>query len=201
MKKIKLFFVCFVFSVPFSIFAQEANAELETSQAFITDDLFVYMHAGSGNNYRILGTVIAGTQIKLTGLSQNEYTQILDEKNRLTWIESKYVSEKPGLRFVVAELNAQLADATERNKQLDSQLNNARANITDTNTQSAQLNNEIATLKNQLASTKSKLKTQDTDIQKQWFFNGAIVLGLGLVLGLILPRLGGRKRSNVDNWK
>jgi SH3 domain protein len=201
MKKIKLFFVCFVFSMPFSIFAQEANAELETSQAFITDDLFVYMHAGSGNNYRILGTVNAGTQIKLTGLSQNEYTQILDDKNRLTWIESKYVSDKPGLRFVVAELNAQLADATERNKQLDSQLNNARVNITDTNTQSAQLNNEIATLKNQLASTKSKLKTQDTDIQKQWFFNGAIVLGLGLVLGLILPRLGGRKRSNVDNWK
>ncbi len=197
---IKLFSLSlFAFSI--QVLSYEEQSTQETSQAFITDELFVYMHAGSGNNYRILGTVNAGTQIKVTGLEQNNYSQIIDDKNKITWVESKYVTDQPGLRFVVAELNAQLAGATELNNQLDSQLNHVKETVSNLNDSSSQLNNEIATLKNQLATTKSKLKTQDTDIQKQWFFTGAIVLGIGLALGLILPRLSSRRRGNMDNWK
>ncbi|MCJ8319084.1 MAG: TIGR04211 family SH3 domain-containing protein [Colwellia sp.] len=192
-------FILFTFALP--LFAAQELAP-KAEQAYITDELFVYMHAGSGNNYRIVGTTNAGSQIKLTGLSENNYTQIVDENNKKTWIESKYITEQAGLRFVVAELNAQLAAATELNSQLDSQLNNVKANTSNLNDKNGQLNTEIATLKNQLATSQSKLKTQDTDVQKQWFFTGAIVLAIGLVLGLVIPRLGGRRRGgNMDNWK
>lgn len=195
-----------LFIVSFLSFGQMAYSAEEstpqTSQAFIIDDLFIYMHSGAGNQYRILGTLNAGTQIQLTGVSRNDYSQMIDDKGRETWVETKYITEQPGLRFVVAELNAQLAESTDLNNQLDSQLNNAKENITNLNENSSKLNNEIATLKNQLASTQAKIKTQDTDMQKQWFFTGAIVLGIGLILGLILPRLGGSRRtSNIDNWK
>jgi len=193
-----------LFTLTFPIFAVQVVAQEVTpkvEQAFITDELFIYMLAGSGKNYRILGTINAGSQIKLTGLSENNYTQIIDENDKKTWIESKYIVEQPGLRFVVAELNAQLAGATELNSQLDSQLNNVKANISNLNDKNSQLNTEIATLKNQLATSQSKLKTQDTDVQKQWFFTGAIVLGIGLILGLVIPRLGGRRRGNMDSWK
>jgi len=209
LKKLSSFalYSCLGLSLSFTMLltahAEQENTQTsaEVSQGFITDDLFIYMLAGSGTKYKILGSVTAGSEIKLTGVIQNEYTQIIDDKNRTAWIESKYVSEKPGLRFVVAELNAQLATATELNSQLDSQLNNIKATMTNMHDKSSQLNNEIAALKNQLATTTSKLKTQDTDIQKQWFFNGAIVLGIGLILGLLLPRLGGKRKSSVDNWK
>ena len=206
-KRVVQLFSLSLFTISLSSYSYEEqqttaqSTPSETSQAFITDELFVYMHAGSGNNYRILGTINSGSQVKVTGLAQNDYSQILDEKNRLTWVESKYLTDQPGLRFVVAELNAQLASATELNNQLDSQLNNVKETVSNLNDSSSQLNNEIATLKNQLATTQSKLKTQDTDIQKQWFFTGAVVLGIGLILGLILPRLGGRRKGNMDNWK
>lgn len=213
LKKLSSFvvFACFGLSLsltvqlPAQAEQEESNtapiAQVEVTQGFISDELFIYMLAGSGKNYRILGTVTAGAEIKLTGIVQNDYTQIINEKNRTAWVETKYISKKPGLRFVVAELNAQIATATDLNKQLDSQLNNVKASMTNMNDKSSQLNNEIAALKNQLASTKAKLKTQDTDIQKQWFFNGAIVLGIGLILGLVLPRLGGKRKSSIDNWK
>jgi SH3 domain protein len=45
------------------------------------------------------------------------------------------------------------------------------------------------------------LKDQDTNIKKEWFFNGAIVLVIGLLLGLILPRLAARRKGSMDNWK
>lgn len=173
----------------------------DTSQAYITDELFVYMHAGAGNNYRIVGTINAGSLIRVTGLEQNDYSQVIDEKKRMTWVESKYISQEPGLRFVAAELNAQLASAKDLNKQLDSQLNNTKETVSNLNDSSSQLNNEVAVLKNQLSSTQAKLKTQDTDLQKQWFFTGAIVLAIGLILGLIIPKLGGRRRGSMDNWK
>ena len=188
-------------SLPSFAYEEAQQTSADTTQAFITDELFIYMHAGSGTNYRILGTINAGSEVKLTGLSQNDYTQIINEQNKTTWVESKFITEQVGLRFVVAELNAQLASATDLNSQLDSQLNNIKATVSNLNDNSSLLNSEIATLKNQLASSQSKLKSQDTDIQKQWFFTGAIVLGIGLILGLLLPRLGGRRRGNLDSWK
>ena len=191
--------IVFMLSMPSFAFQDEQNASGDT-QGYISDDLYIYMHAGAGTNYRIVGTINAGSHIKLTGLSEDDYSQIIDDKNKTAWVETKYITEQPGLRFVVAELNAQLAEATDLNAQLDSQLNNVKETVSQLNDNSSQLNNEIATLKNQLASTQMKLKTQDTDVQKQWFFTGAIVLGVGLVLGLILPKLGGRRRGNMDSW-
>ena len=81
------------------------ESSVEVTQGFISDDLFIYMHSGAGNNFRILGSINSGTEIKLTGLTENEYTQIIDNKNRKAWVESKYVSTTPGLRFVIAELS------------------------------------------------------------------------------------------------
>jgi SH3 domain protein len=192
-------FIFVLLSLSYTAFAED-NA-ISGSQGFISDDLFIYVHAGSGKNYRILGTMNAGTEIQLTGLSENGFSQVLNEKGNPVWVEHQYLTKKAGLRFVVAELNAQLARATDLNKQLDSQLNSAKAHVSNLNGDSSLLNNEISALKKQLITTQSKLKTQDTDIQKQWFFTGAIVLGIGLILGLILPRLGGgRKRGSTENW-
>jgi|GEM_PF-84654 len=177
------------------------NLSSDPKQAFIVDELFVYMHAGAGKNYRIVGTINAGSQIKVTGLEKNDYSQLVDETNKITWIATKYITQQPGLRFVAAELNAQLTSATDLNSQLDSQLNSIKETVSNLNDSSSQLNNEVAILKNQLASSQAELKAQDTDVQKQWFFTGAIVLSIGLILGLIIPKLGGRRRGSMDSWK
>ncbi len=178
---------------------QTADDNLQT--AYISDDLFIYMHAGPGNNYRILGSINSGEEVKLTGQASNDYTQIIDNKGRSTWVESKYVSEKPGLRVIIAELNAKLADSEDNSTQVSDELTQANNEISQLNEQTEQLNQKITTLTRELATTQSKLSNQDLDLKKEYCFNGAIVLGIGLLLGLILPRLSLRKKSNMDNWK
>ncbi len=197
MKIIKKLFGYGILLLSLPLFAE--GPEQDKKLGFVTDELFVYMHAGAGNNYRIVGSITAGTQIQLTEQITNDYSQIIDDKNRTGWIETKYLTTKPGLRFVVAELNAQLASSTEDNQKLSRQLQQAKNKINQFSGNNSELNNEMANLKNQLASTEAQLKSQNTDIQKQWFFTGAIVLGIGLILGLLLPKLGGRRRR-VDNW-
>jgi len=191
-RNITLFFVTLL--VAFTTQAQESK------QGFISDDLTIFMHAGPGTNYRILGTINAGTEIGITGKKENEYSEILDDNNRLTWVETKYLTRQPGLRFVVADLNNKLTSGNNYNAQLDGELNGLKNSLNIANQEKESLQVELTQVKQSLQAVQSKLKGQDTEIKKQWFFNGAIVLGIGLVLGLVLPRFFARRRSSMEKW-
>ena len=186
-------------AVSLTSFAQQATPELE--DGFISDELFIYMHSGAGNNYRIVGSINAGSQVKLTGEKLNGYTQIVDDKDRTAWVEDRYVSNKPGLRHVVAELNGQLASTGEQEAQFRTQIAESKKLLTAAQSQNIELTNKITSLESELASAQAKLETQDMDVMKEWFFNGGIVAGLGLLAGLFLPQLFGRRKSAMDSWK
>ena len=199
MKSIKGLFVGLALSLSFPLLAEEAPANL--ASGYISDDLFVYMHSGAGNNYRILGSVNSGVEVKVTGKHENDYSEIIDDKNRNVWVESKYVSLKPGLRFVIAELNEKLANTAASSDNLSDELSAAKNHIEKMTQERITLNNEISQLNKTLTTTQSKLKDQDTNIKKEWFYNGAIVLIIGLLLGLLIPRLTARRKGSMDNWK
>jgi len=200
MKFVKTLFSCLLLLSPFCIQAEEA-APQELTQGFISDELFIYMHSGAGNNFRILGSINSGTEIKLTHVEENDYTQIIDNRGRSVWVESKYVSAKPGLRYIIAELNEKLANVESIGVELDGQLSAANNKTELLDLEQIKLNSEITSLNKELSEVKLKLKDQDMNIKKEWFFNGAIVLAFGLILGLIIPRLIARKKSSMDNWK
>lgn len=199
MTKLRLLFAFAILALSIPVSAQENTTEYK--DGYISDELTIFMHAGPGTNYRILGTVTAGSQVKVTEESDNGYTKIIDERGRNTWVETKHISAKPGLRFVVAELNTQLANKAEAESHLSNNISSLENSLNASEEQNRQLNNRIAELNNDLSTTKAKLKNQDTAMQKEWFFNGAIVLIIGLILGLVLPRLSTRKRASMDSWK
>lgn len=172
----------------------------ENQQGYISDDLTIFMHAGPGTNYRILGTINAGAQIQITGKASNDYSEIIDDKNRITWIETKHITKQPGLRFVVADLNSKLASASDYSAKLDGEINELKSTIALINKEKENLAVELTQAKQQLKQVQSKVKNQDMNILKQYFFYGAIVLGTGLILGLILPRFFSRRRSSLDSW-
>jgi SH3 domain protein len=196
MKKFRHLFALFCLSISSFSFSQESSY----TDGYISDDLFIYMHAGPGTNYRILGTVIAGTQVQVTGESSNDYSEVIDEKGRKTWVETKYVNDKPGIRFAVAELNSQLTNASSTESTLNTELERTKLVLGEVQEKNNQLTNQLTQLNNELSSTKLQLKSQDVDIQKEWFFNGAIVLAIGLILGLLIPLVSSRKRK-ADTWR
>ncbi len=198
MMNIKQTFIALLFFTPLFSFAEEAD--ISTTSGYISEDLIVYMHTGAGKNYRILGTVNSGEKVQLTGETKNDYSEIITDKNRIGWVESKHVSAKPGMRYVIADLNEKLASLQTDKSQLSNQLNEARIEIDTLKSERSDLQNNISALNMDLIETKSQLKNQDTSIKKQWFFNGAIVLGIGLLLGLILPRLSSKRKTSMENW-
>ena len=198
MMNIKQTFVALLLSTSLFSFAEEAN--VSTTPGYISEDLIVYMHTGAGKNYRIQGTVNSGEQVQLTGNTNNDYSEIITDKDRTGWVESKHVSEKPGMRYVIADLNEQLASLQAEKSTVSNQLTDAINEIDTLKSERSDLQNSISALNMDLTQTKSQLKNQDTDIKKQWFFNGAIVLGIGLLFGLILPRLFSKRKAQMENW-
>jgi SH3 domain protein len=204
MKIVKCLFAVFCISSSFVTNAAEETTQIKEENltpVYISDDLFIYMHAGPGNNYRILGTINAGDEVKSPGEAQNGYTKIVDSKNRETWVESKYVSITPGLRSAIAELNSKLANNEDSNQQISGSLEQANSDNFQLNEKNAKLTNQISSLKRELSQTQSQLSNQDLDLKKEYFFNGAIVLFFGLLLGIVIPKLSVRKKASMDNWK
>jgi SH3 domain protein len=191
-------FVAITLSSSLSLSAQAA--ENNYKQGYISDELFIYMHAGPGTNYRILGTVTAGSDVKITGAVENGYSEIIDNKDRATWVESKYVTTQAGLRFVVDKLNEEIATSSNFTSQLDGEVNELKSEVVLLTNDKKELSIELKKLTDTLVQTQAKIKDQDTDIKKQWFFTGALVLGIGLILGLILPKFFARRRGSMDSW-
>ena len=198
MMNIKQTFVALLFFTPLFSLAEEAD--ISATAGYISEDLIVYMHTGAGKNYRIQGTVNSGEKVQLTGNSNNDYSEIITDKDRIGWIESKYVSTKPGMRYVIADLNEKLARFQAGKSDITEQLNDAISEIDALKSERSDLQNSISALNMDLTETKSQLKNQDTSIKKQWFFNGAIVLGIGLLFGLVLPRLFSKRKTSMENW-
>ena len=135
MKVIKCLLASLLLISNFFSYAEEETTQTtgeNLTPAYISDDLFIYMHAGPGNNYRILGSINAGDEVSMTGESANGYTQIIDSKNRETWVESKYVSTTPGIRAAIAELNGKLASNEDSSLQLSSELTQANNQLLQT---------------------------------------------------------------------
>jgi SH3 domain protein len=191
-------FIAITLSSSLSLSVQAA--ENNYKQGYISDELFIYMHAGPGTNFRILGTVVAGSEIKITGEVDNGYSEIIDNKDRATWVESKYVTTQAGLRFVVDKLNEELSTSSNFTSQLDGEVNELKSKVNLLTNDKKELSIELKKLTDTLVQTQAKIKDQDTDIKKQWFFTGALVLGIGLILGLILPRFFARRRGSMDSW-
>jgi SH3 domain protein len=183
-----------------SLFLSAQAAENNYKQGYISDELPIYMHAGPGTNYKILGTILAGSEIKITSSEDNGYSEIIDKKNRIAWVESKYVSTKAGLRFVVAELKGKISNSSDFTNQLDGEVNELKSKVNSLTNDKKKLSTELKQLTETLAKTRTKIKDQDTNIKKQWFFTGAIVLGFGLILGLIIPRFFSRRRGSMESW-
>jgi SH3 domain protein len=183
-----------------SLFIPAQAAENNYKQGYISDELFIYIHTGPGKKYRILGTIIAGSKVQITGSIDDGYSEIIDDKNRTAWVESKYVTTQPGLRFVVAELNGKIATSSDYSSQLDGEVNELKSKVNLLTNDKKKLSAELKKLTTTLEKTQTKIKDQDTNIKKQWFFNGALVLGVGLILGLILPRFFARRRGSMESW-
>ncbi|WP_394174977.1 TIGR04211 family SH3 domain-containing protein [Thalassotalea litorea] len=163
---------------------------------YVSDNLYVFFHSGAGNQYRILGSINAGDEVEFMAGPVNNYVQIKDSKGRSGWIEQSFLSNSPGLRHTVSQLNSELADNKVLTEELQTKLNDARQQLGELSRNHKQLQSDHNKLTKDYATAQEQIDSASMEVMKTYFVYGGGVLFAGLLFGLILPKLMPRKKSS-----
>ncbi|MFT6989422.1 MAG: SH3 domain protein [Paraglaciecola sp.] len=199
-KHIVLLFLCIASSLlSVQSLAQEPN-DSEGETRYISDDLFTYLHAGPGRNFRILGSVVAGTPVTLLQEdTEKNFVEIIDDKQRTGWVDAEFINESRSVRSLVPGLQQQV-ETTEKTiaqqRESNDLLNQQIADLTSQNTN---LKKKLSDAVKENAKTTQTLADYDQTAQMEWFTRGGIVAVISLLLGIILTYLPKKRRRN-DNW-
>lgn len=199
-KQAILLFLCII-SVFTSLqsLAQEPN-DSEGEIRYISDDLFTYLHAGPGRNFRILGSVVAGTRVMLLQEDpEKNFVEIIDDKQRTGWVDAEFINISSSVRELVPGLQQQL----ETNEKTILQQRNSNdllnQQIADLTSQNTNLKNELSNIEKENAKITLTLADYDQTAEMEWFTRGGIVAVISLLLGIILSYLPKKRRRN-DSW-
>jgi SH3 domain protein len=199
-RQIVLVFLCIASSLlSLQALAQEPN-DSEGEIRYISDDLFTYLHAGPGRNFRILGTVVAGTRVTLLQEdAEKNFVEIIDDKQRTGWIDAEFISVSSSVRALVPGLQQQVEDTEQTIQQQRESNDLLNQQIADLTSQNTNLKTKLSDAEKENVQITQTLAHYDQTAQMEWFTRGGIVAVISLLLGIILTYLPKKRRRN-DNW-
>lgn len=176
---------------------------------YVTENLNTYLRKGAGDNFKISGTIQAGEKVTVLD-RKDRYSLIRDGKNREAWILTNELSSTPNAKELIPQLQQQVQELTLKLNKIDSDWQQRTAEIQRREKQSAQQSVELleqnAQLKRELDIVRNKNRdleaiqnAESREIMIQYFIYGGSVLGVGLLLGLLVPFLLPRRRRN-NGW-
>lgn len=163
-------------------------------QAYVSEDLSIWLHAGPGSNYRIIGSLSAGEPLSISGEAKGNYTPVVDGKGRDGWVESKQLSTTAGYRQQVENLQQQLANASAALTKANSQVASQSTQLKRDEQTLAELRQQLAKLQASNNELSAVREAEDQSQQLTWFKYGATVLGCGVILGLVLTLIPWRRQ-------
>lgn len=89
------------------------------------------------------------------------------------------------------------------NKQLATDLSDIKqmaANAVQLNNQNQEMREQITDLRTKFGKLEQENQVLSKQIERDWFYAGALVLFAGLFLGLVIPRIQWRKRSRYNDF-
>ncbi|MBC3621432.1 TIGR04211 family SH3 domain-containing protein [Vibrio metschnikovii] len=194
--------------VLFSLLAAPALAQ----DRYVADKLFTYMHSGPSNQFRIIGSIDAGEKVKLLNTDKETgYSQIVDERGRNGWIESRFVTREVSMAVRLPQLEKELREVKNQLANARQNADSEKAGLVDSleirNKQIADLEQSYSDISQQLIASqteirelRARLDTQKEDLLLKYFIYGGGVAGGGLLFGLVLPHIIPRRKRNPAGW-
>ena len=209
-------------TAPASVNSSEAATTDEEGSKdirYVDDMLVIVMRSGNGNNFKIIRNLPSGTPLELLETS-GEFSRVRTRSGTEGWVLSQYLTKEPIARDKLKaatqlvskvqaqnkELKKELNDTTnenaklgKENRKLKDQLQNFRS-VAAKPIQMQEENQSLVKAKVSLESDKQMLQQELQVLRdqsdKRWFLAGAGVLLCGLLLGLLIPKMRRRRKSD-----
>lgn len=184
----------------FFTLAQDQPNDSNGETVYISDDLIAYIHAGPGRNYRILGSVTAGTPVSLIQSSDDgEFIEIIDDKQRTGWVEAQNIMSDPSFRARLPQLQQDLEQQQQQNIADRQMIDQLQQRLADLESQRTQQLREYEQLSERYAAAASRLEQKDESEQREWFMLGGAIALAGIFIGIIITYLP-KKKGRRDTW-
>ncbi|WP_158070113.1 TIGR04211 family SH3 domain-containing protein [Motiliproteus sp. MSK22-1] len=177
----------------------------------VTDEVKIYMHRGPSNQYKIKARVNSGTPLTLLARNnETKYVQVRTDKGVQGWIDGRYLkvgkSVKARLPEVEKELIASKKIQVEQASKIETltaelqRVNQLRkGELGKINDSRAKSTAQLAQLENQIVRLQAEIDGMDDKNLMGWFLHGGAVAIIGIILGLMIPKLPKRRRR-TDEW-
>ncbi|OIO69133.1 MAG: hypothetical protein AUJ57_09580 [Zetaproteobacteria bacterium CG1_02_53_45] len=201
-----------------ALFAFVTVAQAETG--YIVDQAKMPMRSGEGTGFKITKMLPSGMAVEVLGQSQSGYSRIRTQDGKDGWILSRYLMKTPAARDRLQAFEKELSQLAQmkqeneaagkenrrlqnENKKLQDEIQYIRttaANAVEVAEQNRALQEEAASAKQALF----ELEQQTVDIrsgaQQRWFLMGGGAIVAGIVLGLLLPFMGARRKRRWGGY-
>lgn len=100
----------------------------QDTERFVSDEVFIVLHAGPGSNYRWLGKLIPGTRLTEKRRSTDgNWAEVETSRGTVGWVQSEYLASEPPASVRLPAVARQLDDAEGQAADLRDSLDAARA--------------------------------------------------------------------------
>ncbi|WP_462150772.1 TIGR04211 family SH3 domain-containing protein [Pseudoalteromonas xiamenensis] len=167
--------------------------------AYITDNLYIFVHSGAGKNYRILGSINAGTAVQVVGDERNGFVNVIDDKGREGWVEAEFVTTEAGLQITNQNLQAQLDALNVELQDSQNEVPTLQAKLNSLESENAELKQAVKDAETQKVQIQKEAMNKKQEQQHLLLSYGAAIAFSGLILGVLLTLFLSR-RKRYDGW-
>jgi SH3 domain protein len=195
------------------------NQTVEKQIRYVNDNLVIMMRSGNSNKHKIIKHIPAGTKLQLLA-TEDKYSRVVTSRGTEGWVLNQFLTDKPIAKHLLPQAKQQLSRLKTQNKQLQKELLESTKqneqltastgkmadelqNFRTVAAKPIQLQKQNTTLNEEKVSLENKNEMMAQEIQvlrdhsdKQWFLAGAGVMLFGIFLGLVIPRLRKRRKSD-----
>ncbi|WOJ98442.1 TIGR04211 family SH3 domain-containing protein [Congregibacter brevis] len=119
---------------------------------YISDEVFVVLHAGPGSNYRWIGKLIPGTELTEKRRSTDgNWAEVATSRGTEGWVQAEYLSTEPPAQVRLPAVVRQLEEAQQESAELRSRLSELQAQQSDVGSQLAKSNADLQQVSEELA--------------------------------------------------
>lgn len=193
------FFMTLLISIGL-LMSPSVTAQSADDSATIMDDLTVFLHTGPSRNYRITGTIVAGSPITILAREGDpEFVQISDDEGRTGWVEARFISTSGSIRAELPALRQAINDVRASNTTLQQQNQRLREENATLTQQSQRLAQQLEGALQEQQTLQEQLQRVDQKEMIEWFTRGGIVAVVCILLGILITFIPKKRRRN-DQW-
>ena len=177
---------------------------------YVSDNIEIYLHSGPSLDYRIIGSIKVGTQLATLKYDEDtKFMQVRTPTKKVGWVKTSNLQADLPAATLLPAVQKQLEEANKKLETIASDNVKKTNEMTQTFASKEQRLIDLEKEKTTLQATIADLKARNLDldllqstkadrVKMDWMMYGGSVLFFGILVGLIVPFIPRRKKSQND---